>query len=339
MIAKLAHALDWMDGRWSRAFAERDLRSPHVLVALFHAVVRDPVAHTPLLAPELSVTADDMRRFLDAALRAGYAPVAAGDLARPGPTEVARKRLVVTFDDGYFNNTLALPVLEEFGVPAVFFISTAHVDESRSFWWDTVARLWRHRGTPDQRIRRELERLKWLAPGEIERMLAFHAGTEALRPLSDVDRPFGASELRDFARSRWVSLGNHTAQHTILTRCSDDEAERAISDGQRQLEAITGEKTDLIAYPDGAFSPAVVAAARRAGHRLGFTCEPRSNGLPLDSEGAMTLGRHAIRHGQDYSALLPRLATRTVLPGARFRAGVRAALGHLNERAPQPGLS
>ena len=41
---------------------------------------------------------------------------------------------MLTFDDGYYNNHLALPVLEEFDVPALFFISTNHVKQQKCFW-------------------------------------------------------------------------------------------------------------------------------------------------------------------------------------------------------------
>src|ERR1700676_2523070 len=62
------------------------------------------------------------------------------------PMEIAQglvpegKYVLLTFDDGYYNNVRALPVLEEFDVPAVFFISTGHVKEQKAFWWDVVYR-------------------------------------------------------------------------------------------------------------------------------------------------------------------------------------------------------
>jgi peptidoglycan/xylan/chitin deacetylase (PgdA/CDA1 family) len=58
-------------------------------------------------------------------------------------TNRGRGRLVaVTFDDGYADNLEeALPVLEEFGVPATVFVSTNGIDSSREFWWDELEAL------------------------------------------------------------------------------------------------------------------------------------------------------------------------------------------------------
>ncbi|MEJ7665168.1 MAG: polysaccharide deacetylase family protein [Hymenobacter sp.] len=52
----------------------------------------------------------------------------------------AGKYALITFDDGYFNNHLALPVLRRYGVPATFFISSHHVLSGQAFWWDVVYR-------------------------------------------------------------------------------------------------------------------------------------------------------------------------------------------------------
>ena len=46
-----------------------------------------------------------------------------------------QKIAILTFDDGYFNNSLILPILEEFGVPALF-IATDNIRENKCFWWD-----------------------------------------------------------------------------------------------------------------------------------------------------------------------------------------------------------
>lgn len=48
---------------------------------------------------------------------------------------------VVTFDDGYEDNALfAKPVLEEFQVPAIFFLTSGVIGQGQ-FWWDELALL------------------------------------------------------------------------------------------------------------------------------------------------------------------------------------------------------
>jgi len=50
--------------------------------------------------------------------------------------------VIVTFDDGYADNFLeALPIIEEVGIPATFFLSSAAIGSIEEFWWDELERL------------------------------------------------------------------------------------------------------------------------------------------------------------------------------------------------------
>lgn len=318
-------SLDGLDRWWARACAAAHAPGAHLAVALFHVVHRTrEEARADVLAPNQEVTVDDLRRFLEAMLRAGYTPADTGQL-RQAPCN-GGKQLLLTFDDGYYNNIRALPVLEEFRAPATFFISTSHVLQGKAYWWDVVSRRLRRAGKSAAEIDAALSRLKALPVHTLEERLRRELGAGALLPLGEADRPFGAAELRDFARSRWVALANHTADHTILTRCSQAQAEEAIRRGKQQLETMTGIVADAIAYPNGEFSPAVVRAARATGHEWGFTCAAKANPLPLDARTRLTLGRHLIWGAADYDALAPQLAA-PFLPGALIRAAVRQHVG------------
>lgn len=314
--------LDGFDRWWARACAAAGPARAHVTVALFHVVHRTrEEARTDALAPNQEVTVDDLRWFLEAMLNAGYSLVSPGQLRQAACN--GGKQLLLTFDDGYYNNTRALPVLEEFQAPATFFISSSHVLLGKAYWWDVVSRRLRRSGKSAAEIDAALRGLKALPVRTIERRLRHEFGPGALRPLGDADRPFGAAELGDFARSRWVTLGNHTSEHTILTRCAAAEAEESIRRGKQELETMTGIAVDTIAYPNGEFSATVVQAARGTGHEMGFTCAAKANPLPLDAATRLTLGRHLIWGAADYSALAHQLAA-PFLPGAMIRAAARS---------------
>ena len=65
------------------------------------------------------------------------------DLARGLETgDLPPKATALTFDDGYADNIrIAAPLLEEFGAPATFFLTSGFVSGGERFWWDELARL------------------------------------------------------------------------------------------------------------------------------------------------------------------------------------------------------
>jgi peptidoglycan/xylan/chitin deacetylase (PgdA/CDA1 family) len=51
-----------------------------------------------------------------------------------------RGQLAITFDDGYRDNfTVAAPILEQFGLPACFFVTTGFIASTQTPWWDREA--------------------------------------------------------------------------------------------------------------------------------------------------------------------------------------------------------
>ena len=204
-------------------------------------------------------------------LEDGYTVVSAADVdqgLKPGG-----KYLAITFDDGYFNNTLALQVLAEFCVPATFFVSVGHVLENKAFWWDACSRALSRTGASETARKVEIARLKCGTPDQIEAHLRDRFGSRVLEPCDDRDRPFTPGELAQFARNPWVQLGNHTRDHAILTRCTLQEIAHQVGSCQDILAELAGYRPIAIAYPNGDFSPAAIDAATAAGLRLGFTVQ------------------------------------------------------------------
>src|SRR5437879_8307877 len=78
------------------------------------------------------------------------------------------KHVLLTFDDGYFNNLRALRVMEEFNAPAVFFVSSDHVGEGKAFWWDVAYREGRKRGRAEEEIYGAVAGYKRMKTEEVE---------------------------------------------------------------------------------------------------------------------------------------------------------------------------
>ena len=202
---------------------------------------------------------------------------------------------MLTFDDGYFNNTLALPVLAEFDVPAVFFISTDHVLKNKCFWWDVLYRELSARGLStlaDLPRRRRLE----IATNRSNRGRIIRAiRPDRLRTAWRCRSPVHARRAAAFARDPHVYIGNHTADHAILTNYSPEEVCAAVDRCQETLQTLTGKTPKLIAYPNGSHSRAILQACEQVGLKGGFTIRPEKSALPLlpHSPQLFRLGRFA----------------------------------------------
>lgn len=275
-------------GAYLSVFRERDALLPFLFHSLFDT---EEQMRLDVIDPLDRTTVARFRQLVKYYVDHGYRFVGPEDVLAglPGGGRCA----MLTFDDGYYNNRLALPVLEEFNVPALFFISTEHVRLGKCFWWDVLHRERTARGTPPEELDRERRALKRLPTEEIERRLVEEFGAGALSPRGDIDRPFTPEELRHFARHPCVLLGNHTANHAILTNYTDADAREQVRRAQEWLGSEIGVTPVAIAYPNGGSNDAVVRVCREVGLRLGFTVRPRKSPLPLDAraDGLLRLGR------------------------------------------------
>jgi peptidoglycan/xylan/chitin deacetylase (PgdA/CDA1 family) len=259
-------------------FANRERDT--LLCFLFHSLFESvEEIRSGVIDPQQGITVEMFRAFLADFHELGYEFVSPHRILeglQPGGRYV-----LLTFDDGYYNNVRALPVMEEFDAPGVFFISSDHVREGKAFWWDAAYREGRKRGKTEEEIRRTADSCKQLKTAEVERDLKKEFGQRALCPIGDLDRPLTPGELREFARHRLVSLGNHTKNHAILTNYSLAEVREEIRDGQDAIQEMTGEIPEMISYPNGNSSPEIRQIAREAGLPLGVVVRGGKNRLPL----------------------------------------------------------
>ena len=276
------------DNTIARAYLKLFRERNALMAFLFHSLFRDQSEIDQYVVDPLQrTTVAQFREFVEYYVNNGYRFISPADLL--AGIDPAGKYAMITFDDGYFNNALAVPILEEFKVPAVFFISTNHILQNKCFWWDVLYRQRKAQGASHRQIYREAISMKSMRTDQIENRLMELFGQDALKPRGDIDRPFTPDELREFARCPYVHLGNHTANHAILTNYSPEGVQEQLVGAQRSLQEMTGRNADSIAYPNGANSPAIVRACGQLGIKVGFTVRPRKNTLPLNGDDSRML--------------------------------------------------
>ena len=112
----------------------RSYVKPKAVVLMYHRV-----AELESDVWNLAVTPAHFDQHLRVLQQAGQV-ISTAELAdRLKRNALQRRNLVVTFDDGYRDNHLvAKPLLEQYQLPATFFIATGNCGEKKEFWWDEL---------------------------------------------------------------------------------------------------------------------------------------------------------------------------------------------------------
>jgi peptidoglycan/xylan/chitin deacetylase (PgdA/CDA1 family) len=219
------------------------------------------------------------------------------------------RAVALTFDDGYRDNLdLAVPLLEELGLPATFFLVPEVLDRSIVPWWERIARAftrttraslsWDGRiwpighgeGAPWDPVAARLKELR-----QDERLSAVAEIVEQLDPEQE-------SELSDLfldwdgarALARHAAVGAHSYDHAILANESAEAQRHNLQLARDVLEDELERSIELLAYPNGTaadFDGATIDAARAAGYQHAITTIP---GWNASETGAFELRRQLL---------------------------------------------
>ncbi len=148
--------------------------------------------------------------------------------------KVEKNSIVITFDDGYVDNLYnALPILEEFKVPATIFLTTGYI----------------------------------CPPAPVNPNKAFR--WEQNTPTDDQGRPMAPEEAKRLATSRLIEIGGHTISHPKLAKLPEIEQFREISESKEILEKALNIHLMSFAYPFGSkdsFNKKTVDLVKKAGY-------------------------------------------------------------------------
>ncbi|KAB8041587.1 polysaccharide deacetylase family protein [Janthinobacterium aquaticum] len=200
----------------------------------------------------------------------------------------------ISFDDGYADNAqLALPLLQQYGLHATFFIASDYLDGGQ-MWNDRLIDCVRQasgdaidlrRLNPElnldlgrlpiaslaQRraaIGKLLSQLKYLPFGQRQHLADAIARLIPVRPDHSA-LMLSTAQLRQLQHAG-MAIGAHTARHPILANLSDDAAAQEIVQGRSALEQLLQAPVDLFAYPNGKFGQDYGARDAALVRTLGF---------------------------------------------------------------------
>lgn len=288
----IVSAVNSFDNFIAHSLVNLGIEKKSLISLLFHAIVQnDDELKSGLIKPNYVVSSNFLSNIIEYFLSNGYVFITPHEIIR-GLNE-DKKYVLLNFDDGYFNNTIALSILEKFKVPATFFISSSFVENYKSFWWDVIYRERIKRNTPSEKINEEFKSLELRKINFIENYLVENFGIKSMDPVCDIDRPFSFSELKNFSENNLVTLGNHTSNHAVLTILERHEIIEEFTACRKFLKSISDKSPEIISYPMGWFNQAIAELSKEYGFKLGFTVNEQKNYFPLkiDSIDALLLNR------------------------------------------------
>jgi peptidoglycan/xylan/chitin deacetylase (PgdA/CDA1 family) len=209
----------------------------------------------------------------------------------------ATNRVLITLDDGFRNSfEVVAPILRRYSVPAIFFISSRHCEEGKFLWFVYLRGLLNNfkgngfkfygefmdmaparRGATMKHLRDHLLTLK-PHPNAM-----YQAITCELPLLSEFVEPkeigshyagMTAEQVHELASEPLFSVGVHTVDHPMLTKCEPAEAERQIEENKAWLERVTGKSCKSIAYPGGDYDHDTLKICQRANLTRGYAVDP-----------------------------------------------------------------
>lgn len=238
-------------------------RAGRLLILVYHRVRADP---DPMYPDEV-----DARRFdaQMALLSRHCRPFALPEgVRRLLDRSLPPRAVAVTFDDGYADNaTVALPILQQRGIPATFFVAPGFLDGGR-MWNDTIIETVRR--APESTIDLSDFGMGVVSLGDVAGRGAIAeaiigsvkhlppevrlAHVESLCNRMVVDLPddlmMTSGQVSALA-SAGMDVGAHTMTHPILRTLSDGSARREIESSRQVLERITAAPVRAFAYPNG----------------------------------------------------------------------------------------
>jgi peptidoglycan/xylan/chitin deacetylase (PgdA/CDA1 family) len=226
----------------------------------------------------------------------------------PAETESTGTRsgpqVALTFDDGFRNHAeVVAPLLRKYRLPATFFVCHRNTQLQKPFWF-TYLRMLEHHYPGDHLPFRgealDFSRESRSASVSALRQILLEAKPhpqgmyevieKELPPLNsfieedmlaDVAHGMTTEQIRELAADPLFTIGAHTMDHPFLPMCDQQEMKRQIEDNKKWLEQLCGQEVRAIAYPNGDYTPEVIAHCKRLGFRRGYVVDRQ---IGIDSE-------------------------------------------------------
>lgn len=265
MIKDIVKDLTYKINHWKHKLTDRE---PKLIILLYHRVLPQ-IQYNPL---NTIITENKFIKQIDV-LAKKYPIISLTDAVnqcRSGQAK-AKVQIVITFDDGYWDNyEIAFPILRKKGLSASFFLTTDYINDNRPLWdWEIITLLMRDhfyinsikigdedlkQGMHESRksfTLRVIDSMKSISIENIQDIICF-----LKRCSKNTSSDFAGDHCITWEQARQMSqygmeIGAHTASHRSLSRLPWEEALYEIERSKSIIEDCIGKSCVHFAFPFG----------------------------------------------------------------------------------------
>jgi len=263
------------------------------MILLYHRVYSDSTPKNQW-APGPIFTSSDFRKQVQW-LKNYYEIVSISDYLKTYPQSTTNACVSITFDDGLretFENVTQ--ILDEENIPALYFVSTSHIEPGRLLWFNYLNALCfeeqysmiKFNGHSYPLFSQTQSRKTWQSLMTLARM--YGKPDDYFKELR-VKYPINSSVISKFAGmtqqqlkllglSDLFTVGGHTCTHPYLDKCDRVTKVKEIITNKEILERLVGQKVKYFAYPSNIYDTETISITKAAGFEAAFSVNSKRLG-------------------------------------------------------------
>jgi peptidoglycan/xylan/chitin deacetylase (PgdA/CDA1 family) len=243
-------------------------------ILMYHSVMADPIAHADYLGG--IIHSESEFRAQMKLLRRDYHPLRLDEVVENLKTGMPspKRSVVITFDDGYTDNCeVAMPILDQLGIPATFYLTVDCIERRKLPWPSRLRFAFRKTKLPawtdgsgnswSLRVLDSRERA-YLASCDDCCQLSGYPQENFVRgveeqlqtavPSNSSSLMMSYEQIRTLVQHGHI-VGSHTMTHPNMAYVTEDEAKIELSESKQRLEQALQLPIRHFSYPCPAMTP------------------------------------------------------------------------------------